>query len=149
MAGEHYRSRNPLDCLIRFVVACVMGTVRDSSIRISEDPAVSITVFDYGVKSEDLVLSELDVVQLEYFKLALSSCENLQSHGFQEVLGYIGRRAALAIGGHWKNRGDRRRKNDKFVVTSFGFTDDAVWIFNADDGVVVKPIEAYKLAGHS
>ena len=110
---------------------------------------MSITVFDYGVKSEDLVLSELDVVQLEYFKLALSSCENLQSHGFQEVLGYIGRRAALAIGGYWKNRGDRRRKNDKFVVTSFGFTDDAVWICSADDGVVVKPIKAYKMAGRS
>jgi hypothetical protein len=72
-----------------------------------------LSIIDFSYSKANLNSSKLTKVQKEFLNNALDECDSLAVSGFQEVIGYLGRKAILSMGGH--------HDNGRFLVNSFGF----------------------------
>lgn len=93
-----------------------------------------ITVISFDKPKSSVVIHLLTPVQRESLAKTIAEVDKLESHGFQEVLGYIGRRIVVAIGGYW----DGPKGAQFFHATSFGGFRDGKHTYSTTDGVVTR-----------
>lgn len=77
----------------------------------------TVTIISFGKTKDDI--ENADALPPKARNI-FDSATRMESHGFQEMNGYIGRQAIWSCAGYWTGKGSTPATRGKFHITSMG-----------------------------